>query len=307
MIQKIAVSGTSGFIGSSLVSFLTLKGYHVCRLVRDNCTVRRSPSPSSHEILWDPQKGVIDSASLEGIDAIINLAGENITGKRWTRERKEIIKKSRVDGTLLLSKTIAALKTQPKVFISASAVGYYGNRGEEVLNEDSSPGAGFLCEVCQEWEKAAQPAKENKIRVVNLRLGMVLNKNGGVLAKMLPVFLFGFGGKVGNGHQYMSWISLSDLMQVILFIISNETICGPVNAVSPNSVINEEFTKILGKVLRRPSFFKIPALAIKLVFGQMGEELFLGSTHAIPKKLIDNGFNFLHADLEQALRHELGE
>lgn len=307
MTQIIAITGASGFIGSSLVPFLTLKGYSVCRLVRYNSAVQRPPSLPSNEIFWDPQKGVINSESLEGIDAIINLAGENIAEKRWSEARKETIKKSRVDGTLLLNKTIANLKTPPKVFISASAVGYYGNRGEEILNENSSPGAGFLSEVCQEWEKATQSTKEtnkSKIRVVNLRLGMVISKKGGVLAKMLLPFSLGLGGKLGNGRQYMSWIDLCDLLQVILFIISNETIYGPVNAVSPSPVTNEEFTKILAHVLHRPAFFNIPAQAIKLVFGQMGEELFLGSTHAIPKKLTDNGFSFLYATLKQALHHE---
>lgn len=274
--MQILITGASGFIGSALVSFLETKGHQVGRLTR------KEPPPN-----------------LENFDAVVHLAGENIFG-RWTKTKKDKILNSRVKGTKLLCETLAKLKQPPNVLISASAIGYYGNRGDEILNEESAPGSDFLAQVCREWEGATKTAKDKGIRVVNLRFGIVLGKEGGALKQMLLPFKLGLGGKMGNGHQWMSWIALDDLLNVILFAIEKENLQGPVNAVSPNAVTNAEFTKALGRALNRPTIFPLPAFAAKLVFGEMAEALLLSSARVLPNKLIDTGFQFRYPEIDSA-------
>jgi uncharacterized protein len=295
--MKIIISGASGLIGNALIPFLTNNGHTIQRLVRKTA--------SQNEISWNPDGGTIDSKALEGSDAVVHLAGESIAEGKWTPEKKERIKNSRIKGTTLLARTLSALNNPPRVLISASAIGYYGDRGEEILREDSGPGVGFLPQVCQEWEAAAAPAREKGIRVVNPRIGIVLSEKGGALLKMLRPFQMGAGGKIGSGHQFMSWIALDDLVNVIHFAIGTDTLQGPVNAVSPNPVTNSEFTKTLGKVLRRPTIFPLPTFAARAVFGEMADALLLASTRVHPGELVKASYVFLYPELEGALRHLL--
>lgn len=296
---RVVVSGATGLIGTRLVVYLQEHGYQVSRLVR------RLAAAGSTDIFWNPARGEIDALKLEGAEALVHLAGENIGAGRWTAERKRLILNSRVDSTALLSRTLAALREKPKALISASAVGFYGDRKEESLTETSPPGEGFLAEVCQAWEAATEPAAAVGIRVVNPRFGMVLAGEGGALSAMLPAFRFGLGGPMGDGRQWMSWISLSDLVRILCFLIETPTLSGPVNAVSPGPVTNAEFTRTLGKVLRRPTIFRLPALVIRTLFGEMGQALFLEGARVIPAKLLAAGFQFNFPELESALRHEL--
>lgn len=299
--MKVLVTGSTGLIGSALLPFLSQKGHAVTRLVRSK------PRPGEAEVGWDPASGNIEKAGLEGVDWVVHLAGENIAGGRWTAERKARIRDSRVRGTRLLSESLAQLGQPPKVFVCASAMGYYGDRGEEVLREESAPGTGFLAEVCREWEAAAQPAAEKGIRVVHLRTAMVLSPAGGALAKMLGPFKMGVGGKIASGRQYMSWIAIDDLVGVIHFALTIDALRGPVNAAAPNPVTNLEFTKTLGRVLGRPTIFPMPAFAARLAFGEMAQELLLASTRLEPARLRSAGFKFQFPDLEGALRHLLGK
>jgi len=291
--MNILVSGASGFIGSSLVEFLTKKGHRVTRLVRSQ--------PKSDEVYWDPTAGKLDATGLDGIDGVVHLAGESIVG-RWTAEKKKKILESRVKGTTLLCDALAKLTKKPKALICASAMGYYGDRGEELLTEESASGKGFLAEVCRAWETATEPAKKSGIRVVNLRFGMILCSKGGALKKMLLPFKMGLGGKLGNGNQYMSWISLEDIVGIILYALLTDILRGPVNAVAPNPVRNIEFTKTLGRVLKRPVLFPMPAAAARLIFGQMADELLLASTRVKPAGLLAANYPFRHPNLEEALR-----
>ena len=294
--MRILVSGSSGLVGSALVPFLTTSGHSVTRLVRS--------SPGKDEARWDPAAGTIDAASLEGHDAVVHLAGENIA-ERWTPERKARIKDSRVKGTRLLAETLGRLAQPPKVLVAASAIGYYGDRGDALLREDSASGSGFLAEVAREWEAATAAAATKGIRVVNLRSGVVLSPRGGALAKMLLPFKLGLGGVVGSGKQHWSWIALDDLLGIILFALNTETLKGPVNAVSPKPVTNSEFTKTLGRVLWRPTIFPMPAFAARLALGEMADELLLSSTRVDPAKLVAAGYPFRFPELEAALRHLL--
>jgi uncharacterized protein (TIGR01777 family) len=299
--MQILVTGSSGLIGSSLLNFLTSKGHQVTRLVRSR------PSSGEAGIYWDPLAGLIDAASIEGFDAVVHLAGENIAGGRWTAERKAGIRDSRIKGTRLLSDSLARLAKRPAVFASASATGYYGDRGDEMLRETSSSGSGFLPQVCREWETSTEAAVRRGIRVVNLRIGVVLSSRGGALKKMLPPFRLGLGGKIGSGRQYMSWIAIDDLVRVIGHTLENVALAGPVNVVSPNPATNAEFTETLGRVLSRPTLFPMPGFAARLVFGQMADELLLASARVEPARLIEKGFVFRFARLEPALRHVLGK
>ena len=255
----------------------------------------QSPGISSLDI-WTP-------LDLEGIDAAVHLAGENIASSRWTPAQKAKIRESRVAGTRLLAETLSKLKTPPKTLVCASAIGFYGDRSDQRLNEDSPPGTGFLADTCREWEAAAKPAADRGIRVVHLRTGVVLASQGGALAKMLTPFRLGIAGIIGSGQQYMSWISLDDLVAVISFALLKETLRGPVNAVAPNPVTNHEFTKTLGRVLRRPTVFPMPAFAARLAFGEMADGLLLASTRVEPKRLMDAGFRFRFPALDAALIH----
>jgi uncharacterized protein (TIGR01777 family) len=256
--------------------------------------------------LWDPAKGAIDRAALEGLDAVIHLAGENIAAARWTEEQKARILNSRVKGTELLSDAVAGLSNPPKAFVAASATGYYGNRGDESLDESSSAGNNYLARVCIPWEKATEAASRAGIRVTNLRFGVVLSADGGALAKMIGPFKLGLGGRMGSGRQYMSWIELSDVVGAVNHVLATESLQGPVNVVAPKPVTNAEFTAALGTVLSRPTFFNMPAFAVRMAFGEMGDELLLGSTRAYPKGLLESGYKFHFAELEPALMHLLG-
>lgn len=296
---RVVVSGASGLIGRQLVAFLRTGGHEVLRLVR-------KPNAGADEISWDPARGTIDAAALEGVDAAIHLGGVSIAGGLWTEARKQAIKQSRVEGTALLARTLASLANPPSVFVSASAIGFYGNAGDARLTERSPAGGDFLSEVCQAWEAATDPAAEAGIRVVTPRFGLVLSGGGGLLKQVLPVFQLGLGGPLGNGNQYMSWIALDDLLGVLLAAVANERLSGPVNAVAPRPVTNREFTATLARVLHRPAVIPVPEAMLRLLPGGMGEEIFLASQRVEPKKLQDIAFRFAFPTLEDALRHELG-
>ncbi len=297
--MNILATGTSGLIGQALIPVLKTGGHRV------TCLVRFKPRAGESLVYWNPAAGDIDAPKLEGFDAVVHLAGEPITG-RWTASKKTAIRESRVKSTRLLCETLARLSRPPRVLVAASASGYYGDRGDEVLNEESGAGSLFLAQVCREWEGATQAAAGCGIRVVNLRFGFVLSRAGGGLAKMLPAFELGAGGRIGSGKQYMSWIAIDDLPQIILFATSAEMLNGPVNAVAPNPVTNLVFTKTLGRVLGRPTIFPMPAFAVRLAFGEMGEELLLASTRIEPARLLKAGYEFRFPYLEGALRYLLG-
>lgn len=297
--MKIIISGASGLIGNDLVPFLTQAGYEVKRLVRKNAQL------SPDEIKWDPNKGMVSHEDLEGAYAFINLAGENISSGRWSEKKKKSILESRLKATRCLTNTILRLKHPPQVFVNASAVGYYGNRGDTVLTEKSANGTGFLAHVCEEWEEAAKPLAAKGIRLLFARFGIVLSPKGGALAKMLLPFRLGLGGKIGPGTQYMSWISLEDLIGVIYYLLHTKDLSGPVNVVTPNPVTNLDFTKTLGKVLSRPTVLSMPAGILRLILGEMADEMLLSSQRASPQKLLDSGYQFCQPDLEQALSQML--
>jgi len=298
--MKILISGAGGLVGSALVPFLTSGGHDVVRLTR------RDPRPGEAAVRWDPESSGLDTACIEGVDAVVHLAGENIAGGRWTPARKARIRDSRVNGTRLLAEALAGMNRPPKVLVCASAIGYYGDRGEERLTEQSGPGTGFLPDVCREWEAAAAPAAAKGIRVVHPRFGIILSPAGGALAKMLTPFRLGVGGRIGTGGQYMSWISIDDVVGVIHHALTDERLSGPVNTVSPGPVTNLEFTKTLGRVLSRPTVFPMPAFAARMAFGEMADELLLSSARVLPDRLGATGYRFRAPALEDALRHLLG-
>ena len=299
--MKILVAGSSGLVGNELVSFLKHQGHEVIRLVR-------SKNKTLNSIYWNPDAGELDETTLEGFDAVINLAGENIANKRWTVKQKQKIKDSRINSTLLLSSKLTLLQNPPEVFVSASAIGLYGNRPFEVLTENSYPAKGdFLSETCKEWEAATNSASEAGIRVINARFGIILSPKGGALAKLLLPFQLGIGGILGDGKQVMSWIALDDVIYALNYLLQDNSICGPVNFTSPEPVTNLEFTKTLGKVLNRPTIFPVPALVAKLAFGEMADALLLSSAKIQPVKLVASRFKYAYPDLESALRHLLGK
>lgn len=297
--MNVLVTGSSGLVGSALVRQLKDDGHTVTRLVRSKRLAGEA------QILWDPQAGTIDSASLEGLDAVVHLAGESIAAGRWTAAQKARILESRVKGTSLLTEALAGLRERPKVLVSASAVGYYGDGGEEALREDSASGSGFLAEVCRQWEAAALPAAQAGIRVVHPRSGVILSRAGGALPRLLLPFRFGLGGRLGSGQQFMSWIALDDAVGAICHALTHDDLQGPVNAASPTPVRNHEFTRTLARVLRRPTVFPLPAFAARLAFGQMADELLLTSQRVEPARLLASGYRFAFPDLEGALRHLL--
>lgn len=293
----IAVSGATGLVGSALCAFLTTGGHRVRRIVR------RKGRPG--DVLWDVERGTVDSEAIEGVDAVVHLAGESIAA-RWTASKKRSIRESRIRGTELLARTLASLKRPPSVFLSASAIGYYGDRPDAIVTETSSRGNGFLADVCAEWEAAADPARAAGIRVVHPRIGMVLASAGGALQAMLTPFQFGLGGPIGHGRQGVSWIAIDDLLATILFAIVRPAMEGAYNAVAPESLSQRAFAAVLGRVLRRPAFAPLPAFMVRAIFGEMGRELLLAGAMVRPARLLDAGFRFDWPSLEPALRHELG-
>jgi uncharacterized protein (TIGR01777 family) len=298
--MKILVTGASGLVGHRLVPSLESRGHEVLRLVRN------APA-SPKEIRWDPSKGTIDAAALEGVDAAVHLAGENLAEGRWTEEKKRRIRESRVKGTTLISETLAGLAQKPEVLVSASAVGYYGDRGDEVLTEESSSGRDFLADVCRKWERATEAAEGAGIRVAHMRFGVILSGEGGALKKMLLPFRMGVGGRLGDGRQYMSWITIDDAVGAIEYALENKTLRGPVNTVAPQPVTNYEFTKAMGSALSRPTILPAPAFALRLLFGEMADATLLTSQRAVPARLKESGFVFKYPEIEGALRHVLNE
>ena len=294
---RVALTGASGMVGHQLKESLHSSGVETFSLVR------RSQIEDVDEIAWDPTSGVINPAKLEGLTAIVHLAGDNIASSRWTAEKKQRIKQSRVEPTRILCEQLAQLKEPPKVIVCASATGFYGDRGAAEVDESSDPGTGFLPDVCKEWEDATQPARDAGIRVVNVRIGVVLSSRGGALQKMIMPFKLGAGGNVGNGRQYWSWITLDDLVGVIEFCIRNESLSGPVNAVAPEASTNAQFTKELGRVLHRPTVIPMPGFLARLALGEMANDLLLASTRVVPGQLIKAGYQFQQATLDSALQH----
>jgi uncharacterized protein (TIGR01777 family) len=294
--SRLLVSGASGPIGAALLPSLKARGYSVTRLVRGAAT-------GPDQVTWNPTQP-LSPDSVSGFDAVIHLAGESIVG-RWTEARKRRILHSRTQGTRHLAEAVANAAQRPRVFISASAVGYYGNRGDEILREDSPSGEGFAAEICRQWEAAAQPAAAAGIRTVQMRLGVVMSADGGALKKMLLPFRLGLGGRLGDGRQWWRWVSVEDVVGGIQHVLDNDTLKGPVNTTAPNQVTNAEFTRTLAGVLKRPALFPMPAFAVRLVFGQMGDELFLGSQRVEPAKLTASGYQFKHPELRKALQEIL--
>lgn len=301
MNSRILVSGVSGPIGAGLLPSLRADGWSVVRLVRGAAAGRSSDEA---QIAWDPA-ALIAPEAVSGFDAVVHLAGESIFG-RWTAAKKKKIRDSRVAGTLNLASALARAEQKPRVFVCGSAIGYYGNRGDEVLREESLPGARFLAEVCRQWEEATAPAVQAGIRTANLRTGIVLSPKGGALGAMLVPFRLGLGGRTGDGRQWMSWIDVHDMVGGIQHILKNEVLRGPVNMVAPGPVTNAKFAKTLASVLGRPAIFPMPAFVAKLVFGEMGEELLLGSQKVEPGKLISSGYLFRYRELRASLEGLLG-
>jgi uncharacterized protein (TIGR01777 family) len=301
--MRVAITGSTGLVGSEVVTVLSAAEHEVVRLVR------RVPAPGEKAVLrWDPLKREADAAGLEGFDAVIHLAGESVGSGRWTAVRKAAIRDSRVNGTRLLCDTLAELARPPKTLVCASAVGIYGDRGEEALTEESPTAAGFLPEVCREWEAASEPAARKGIRVVVLRIGVVLSPKGGALSRMLPLFRIGLGGVIGSGRQYVSWVALDDLPLILLHALQCGDLSGPVNAVAPRPVTNREFTEALGKALSRPTPLPVPAFALRLAVGrEMADALLLASARVLPKRLEETGYKFRFPELGGALRHLLGK
>lgn len=296
----VLVSGAHGLVGSALVPFLTTGGHRVTRLVRD------VPRADEDAIQWDPAERRIDAPALEGIDAVVHLAGENVAGGRWTDERKTRIRESRVAGTRTLAEALAACVRRPRTFVCASAIGVYGDRDDAILTEESAPGSGFLADVCRAWEAATEPAHRAGIRVVSLRTGVVLSSAGGALARLLPPFQLGAGGRLGAGAQWMSWIELNDVVGAILHLLDDESVAGPVNVVAPTPVTNRDFTATLGRVLGRPTLLPVPAAGARLAFGEMADAMLLASTRVVPARLDASGYPFRFSGLESALRFTLG-
>lgn len=292
--MKILVSGSSGTIGTHFLNAVSSDSSEIWRLVR-------SRREGENLIFWDPQGGHIgDPSLLEGFDAVVHLSGENIIG-RWTEEKKNSIRQSRVLSTRYLVDLFSGLQNPPKTFICASAIGYYGDRGEERLTERSAIGSGFFPDVCREWEEEANRASDLGVRVINLRTGVVLSPKGGILSSLLLPFKMGLGGVIGSGQQYLSWISIEDISRIIVYLLEHEDVEGPVNAVSPSPVTNRQFTATLARILRRPAWFAVPAFAIRLFFGEMGRCTILAGSMVFPEKLLSSGYEFLYKDLDSAL------
>ena len=296
--MRVAVTGASGLIGAALATQLRRDGHDVVRFVR-------RAAGAADERQWNPS-GPADPGSFEGIDAVVHLAGRNIAAARWSATQKDAILSSRVAGTRWVAESIAAAGRKPAVLVSAAAIGIYGDRGDEVLTESSAPGSGFLSQVGRQWEAATQPASAAGVRTVLLRFGIVLSAAGGALPRMLPPFRSGLGGRIGSGKQWMSWIDLEDVCGLVAFALANSNLHGPVNAVAPNPARNGEFTRVLGEVLHRPTLFPLPAVIVKLLLGEMGRELLLGSQRVQPMVALAAGYRFRYPELRGGLQHVLG-
>jgi uncharacterized protein (TIGR01777 family) len=292
--MKVVVAGASGFVGRALVAALRANGHEVVRLVR-------RATAGGDEIKWNPTTGEIDAARLAGCDAIVNLCGENLAAGRWSERRRQELWSSRTDATRTLVLALDRMARKPAVFINASAIGIYGSRGDEVLTEASAIGHGFLPELCFAWETHAEGAARRGVRTVRLRFGVVLAREGGALAKMLPIFRLGLGGRLGDGRQWLSWVSLDDAVGAILHALADARCAGPVNVVAPSAVTNADFTATLGRALGRPAVFPVPAAVLRLIFGEMAQETVLASTRVRPASLLETGFRFRHAALADAL------
>ena len=299
--MRVLVSGPGGLVGSALIASLARGGNEVLGLTRS------PPATGAASVRWEPAAGQLEAARLEGLDAVVHLAGENVAHGRWTAARKERIRVSRVEGTRLLSQALAACDRKPATLVCASAIGYYGDRGDEICVEETAPADDFLARVAVDWEQSTAAAAEAGIRVVNLRIGVVLSPRGGMLARVGPIFRLGLGGRVGSGGQYLSWITLEDLVGVIEETLKSSQLAGPVNAVAPVPVTNLEFTRAMGRLLRRPAVLPLPAPVVKLVWAEMGETLLLASTRVEPARLRAAGFAFRHPDIDTALRDLLGK
>jgi uncharacterized protein (TIGR01777 family) len=297
-VTTVAIAGATGFLGSAFAGHLTTQGHAVRRIGR--------ASSKGVDFHWDLSAGRIDPAALDGADAVVNFAGATIA-QRWSADHKREILSSRLRSTEILAKTMAAVRTPPSVFLSISAIGIYGSRGDEPLDERSQPGTGFLADVVRQWEQAAVPAQDAGVRLVYPRLGLVMHPDGGALAKLVPVFNLGGGGRIAKGTQWMSWIGLHDLMRALVFLIETPSMSGPVNVASPNPATNADFSQTLGDVMHRPAVATVPEFAIKLMFGEMGEETLLSGQRVQPRRLLDAGFTFDYPELAAALRHELGK
>ena len=298
--MKVLVTGSTGLVGNALLSDLRRAGHIVCRLVRPETRVETQGAPEGFDVKWNPETGELGGAAV-GADAVVNLAGASIANGRWTAERKKLLQTSRVDSTAALVKAMAKMAARPRVLISASAIGYYGNRGDEILTEESEPSDDFLGALAKDWEAEARRAEVLGIRVVPARFGVILAKGGGALPKMALPFRFGVGGRVGSGRQWMSWITLQDAVGVLRFALENGVVRGPVNVVAPEPVRNAEFTEVLAKALHRPALFPAPAFALRLMLGEMADALLLSSQRVVPEQLRHLDYRFVHADLMGAL------
>ena len=304
--MRILISGASGLVGSAAAAALLEAGHTVERLARpENATARKRGGTELRDIKWNPKTGDLDRKAADGADAVVHFAGASIAS-RWSEEAKKLFRTSRVDATRNLVTNLLQLDQRPKVLVSASAVGYYGSRGDEALTEESAPGSDFLAQLARDWEKEAQRVSDFGIRVVLLRFGVILAPHGGALERMLLPFKLGLGGRLGSGRQWWPWVTLSDVVGILRYALENASLEGPANAVAPNPVTNAEFTKTLGRVLARPTIFPAPEFALRLLLGEMADALLLSSVRAIPWKLQERGYRFQHATLEEGLRSLLG-
>lgn len=298
--MRVGITGSSGLVGTALRPVLTTGGHRVLRIVR-------GPSGGDRtRIAWDPQAGTIDAQALEGTDALVHLAGENIAAGRWTAARKQRILDSRVEGTRTLCTALAMLAQPPRVLVSASAIGFYGHRGGELLDETSGPGRGFLADVARQWEAATEPAARRGIRVVLLRFGMILSPHGGALGRLLRPFRLGLGGRLGDGRQYSSWICVDDAVAAIYHALLTDALEGPLNVVAPHPVANAELARTLARLLHRPAWLPVPAFVLRLAFGDMADEVLLAGARAVPRRLVESGYTFRYPELHTALGHLLG-
>jgi uncharacterized protein (TIGR01777 family) len=299
--MRILVSGSTGFLGTALIESLERQGHSVARLVRPATLQKNASGAHADAISWDPVAGHFDAAGAEGADALIHLAGASIADGRWNVARKELLRTSRIDATRYLIGALAKLQRPPRVIVAASAIGYYGNRGDEILTEASAPGSDFLAGACRDWEAEIRRGTEFGARVVSLRFGIILGAHGGALPRMVLPFKLGAGGRLGNGRQWMSWLTLRETVNIIQFALANSGLAGPVNAVTPNPVRNDEFTRVLAKTLHRPALFPAPAFALRLALGEMADALLLSSQRVIPSRLVEMGYPFLQPSLAGAL------